>query len=216
MELNIVADDGSVDCLDGVVSCKVVTRADHTRSTDRSADVKVPIHWAGQPPLVEEPEPEPPAPLTLSATQVRAGETITVTGEGFTPEEQVQVWIHSEPRFLDVVTADADGVATATVTIPLDIEPGEHHLEMRGITSGLVVRSEAFTVLAAAAGPASGQAPDPAAPAIDQLRSSPGGTGTLPRTGGELSLVGLGLGLVVAGGVALWFSRRSRTLEVTR
>jgi hypothetical protein len=46
VQLTITAQDGNVDCLDPATPCKVVTRADHLSSANRSADVKVPVSFA--------------------------------------------------------------------------------------------------------------------------------------------------------------------------
>lgn len=68
-------------------------------------------------------------------SNVRPGQTITVTGTGFVPGEQVQVIMMSEPVVLASAIADGDGVAVATVRIPLAATSGEHHLYMYGMTS---------------------------------------------------------------------------------
>ena len=44
MDLSVSARIGEFDCRE--VRCAVVTRADHTRSEDRSQDVRVPVSFA--------------------------------------------------------------------------------------------------------------------------------------------------------------------------
>ncbi|CAL9429436.1 hypothetical protein SUDANB121_02036 [Nocardiopsis dassonvillei] len=43
VQITVKADDGSTDCNDSGVECAIVTRNDHTRSSDRSQDVFVPV-----------------------------------------------------------------------------------------------------------------------------------------------------------------------------
>jgi hypothetical protein len=206
VELTISAADELVDCLDGVVTCKLVTRADHTASSDRSADVKVPVHWQGQPPIDEEPEPDP-ATIALSTSTVQAGDDLAVSGDGFLAGEQVQVWILSDPQLLDLTVADDDGAVSATVTIPADLEPGVHHIELRGMTSGVTVRSDDLTVLAASTTPTT----DPTDLTATPTPSAPTpavGSGTLARTGTDLGLVALSTLLLLGGASALAGSRR--------
>jgi hypothetical protein len=63
VELDVIAlttaPDGMVlaNCLDGSTRCVITTRADHTAAADRSADVKIPVTFAGQ----TGPAPVPPA-----------------------------------------------------------------------------------------------------------------------------------------------------------
>lgn len=112
---------------------------------------------------------------------VVTGQPVTVCGEGFLAGEQVQVFLHSDPVFLDVTTADADGAVSATVVVPADTPPGLHRIELRGVTSGKQLFTPTFTVQAAA---------------------QPGPR-DLPRTGGEArppAAVGV---LLALGGVAL-------------
>jgi hypothetical protein len=204
VDLTITAADDSVDCLDGTVTCKVVTRADHTASSDRSADVKVPVHWTGQAPLAPEQDEPQPTPVHLDRSHVRVGDGLVVRGEGFLPGEQVQIWVHSDPRLLDVVEADGEGAVAATVTIPIDLEPGVHHIEMRGVTSGHMVRSAPFTVLAQ----------DAAGSPTAAVRAATA-TGTLPRTGAGRTGLALGSALLAAAAATTTIARRAGQ-EVTR
>jgi len=50
VEISVSADDGHTDCLDPSVApdgCAIATRADHTRESDRSADVLIPVTFDG-------------------------------------------------------------------------------------------------------------------------------------------------------------------------
>jgi hypothetical protein len=70
VELNITAQEGSVDCLDGSTRCVVATRADHTAAGNRSADVKVPVFFEGQ-------IPSNALPITASAPRASTAPRFT-------------------------------------------------------------------------------------------------------------------------------------------
>jgi hypothetical protein len=82
--------------------------------------------------------PVPPTAQTSTST-VAPGGTVEVTGSDFTPGENVTLILHSDPVLLGIATADANGNVDAVVTIPADTEPGLHHIELTGQTSGLTV-----------------------------------------------------------------------------
>ena len=87
-------------------------------------------------------------PESLNApVSAAAGATITLTGAGFQAGEPLEVWLLSTPVQLTSLNADAAGAFTATVTIPANVTPGAHTLEVRGAQSPTFSRS--FTVLAA-------------------------------------------------------------------
>lgn len=197
--LTVAAADEHVDCLAEGTSCVIATRADHTASTDRSADVRVPVHFAGQAPVGDRPS-DPRPSVSLGASTVRAGEPLTVTGDGFLPGEQVQVWIHSDPVLVGVTTAGADGQVSHTFVVPADLPPGVHHVELRGVTSGRSVRSASLTVLAA----------DPAAAGADVAdeRADAGAAG-LAFTGGGAALAGPGAALLLVGAALVLITRRN-------
>lgn len=71
--------------------------------------------------------------LTLDAAEVYPGDEITVVGEDFNAEENVTFSLNPE---LGTVPADANGVVTAVLTIPEDVQPGTHELTADGETSG--------------------------------------------------------------------------------
>lgn len=117
----------------------------------------------------------------LSRERVTPGGDVTVTARGFQPGEQVQVWLYSEPRFSGRAVADADGVVTATLTVPRDLAAGTHAVVLVGEASGLVLVAP-FEV--AAAGSASSGA---------LARTGAAGAGGLAALGGMLLLAGAGL-----------------------
>jgi hypothetical protein len=134
---------------------------------------------------------EPPAtPVepsgTVSASSVVAGGQLTVDAIGFTPGETVGATLHSTPIDLGTVVADDEGAVSLTFTVPADLEPGEHRVDLVGQTSGTTV-SVGFEVLAA---PVSGPAP-------------------LPVTGASTGAqAGLGVGLIALGALCVGLGRR--------
>jgi LPXTG-motif cell wall-anchored protein len=119
------------------------------------------------------------SPASVDKASYVPGEAITVTGTGFTPGEQVEVWLHSDPQWVGTALAGADGTVTHTFTLPVDLEPGRHHVELIGVSSGLVAATPEFTVVAAGT----------AAPVAS--------SGTLPYTGSDTT------GVLWAGGALL-------------
>lgn len=125
---------------------------------------------------------------TLSKTTVAPGESLTVSGGGFTPGEQTEVWVHSDPVFVGATKADADGDVVYTFVVP-DLPPGQHQVEIRGISSGRSVWSAYFTVTSGgAAGGKGGQL---------AFTGANGSTTNLAMVGSALVLLGGGA-LVVA------------------
>ncbi len=121
----------------------------------------------------------------LSDSTVRAGREITVSATGFEPNEKISVTLHSVVADLGTFTADRNGNFTANVTIPASTVAGLHHIEVLGLTSGVLV-SAAISVLAA---PGSG----------------------LASTGTEAApVVGFAALLLLLGLAALFFTRRRR------
>ncbi|MEN2738920.1 hypothetical protein ABCS02_14110 [Microbacterium sp. X-17] len=97
-----------------------------------------------------------PAATDLSATvsdnALTPGSTVIVTASGFQPNEEVAIWLHSDPVLLATVNASADGTLSQTVTIPADIPLGSHQIELLGSTSGSVWVPVAVTGSLAATG----------------------------------------------------------------
>jgi hypothetical protein len=200
--IDVTAADEFMDCYDATTTCVLASRADHTATSNRTADVKVPVFFEGQIPV----EPEPPTPpsttATIDKTSVVAGESLTVSGEGFLPGEQVQVWLHSEPELMGVVVADELGKVSSTFTVPSTTPAGTHHVELYGITSALRLVSPTFTVIAAAV---------PAAAAVTPTTT----TGTLPVTGAGLALPAAGVALAGLGAVLAASARRAAAPATT-
>ena len=138
------------------------------------------------------PGPTPPpaadAPAgSVSATTVRAGGTVTLTLTGL-PGEQVEVGVASVYQRLATVGL-VDGGATVTVTIPADLAPGLHHLQVRD-AAGAVLLALPITVLAA-----------------DGADAASGG---LAATGAAGAGLALATALALVGAGALLVTRRRR------
>ena len=102
--------------------------------------------------------------------------------------ERVDITLHSTPISLGAAEADAEGGVVATVTIPADVEPGVHTIELVGQTSG--ARAEVD---------------------VEVLPAEGAQQGGLPATGspsGQLTVAGVGL--IAVGGALLVGARRRR------
>jgi hypothetical protein len=89
----------------------------------------------------------------------------------------VAATLHSTPIDLGTTTADDEGAVSLTFTVPADLEPGMHSVDLVGATSGTTV-SVAFEVTAA---PVTGAAPLPVT-----------GVATGAQAGAGVALVAIG------------------------
>ena len=111
------------------------------------------------------------------------GGAANTQGEGFEPGSRVDVWLFSEPRYLGQVIVRADGTFAGEIDLG-DIDPGEHTLQVTGLSQTGAQRSANLGVVVNA-----------------NEAASPGGESVLPTTGSSparlwlvaLVLVGLGL-----------------------
>jgi hypothetical protein len=151
------------------------------------------LEVADVPEDVPDAPPPPAAPVaSLDKAQVYAGDTLTVTGDGFVAGEQVEVWLLDDPGWVATAVADPSGAVVHTFVVPLTTMPGPHEVELRGISSGLTLRSPSVEVLAAP-------------PARPVALGGPTSGSTLPATGRDelvlalvaLALIGVGSGLVL-------------------
>lgn len=140
--------------------------------------------------------PPAAASCTVNVTVVSPGATVSVDCGGWLPNSTVEVIVFSqEGRLLGTAQTDADGDLGVDVTLPSDLEPGDHTLRFSGKnTQGEPQNVDiAFTV--EGDGAARPDQPDAAA--------------GLPATGEDSVLFGvLALGLFTAGGGALYAARR--------
>jgi LPXTG-motif cell wall-anchored protein len=122
---------------------------------------------------------------STSAAATAPGTQITKILKGFKPGEVVTVVLHSTPTVLGTFTADANGVVTATFTVPAGTAAGSHTLVFEGNQGSYF--QEAFQVAASVQTASSG----------------------LAYTGADVAVpLALGGALVLAGGGALLVSRR--------
>ncbi len=168
------------------------------RTTERVTDTVAPIWWNA--PSINPQTGQRPG-VSLSATQVQPGDSLTVRGIGGTPGEEVRIVLHSDPIQIGTATVDSNGTFEKVVVIPLDTIPGQHTIDVVGVSCG-VTTSVPLTVVAG-----------PAAAAFDDQDGAVrpvSANGTLSYTGVDatFSLI-LGIALLVMGGVlTLAFRRR--------
>ena len=141
------------------------------------------------------PEPEVPAKIELGATSVRAGGTVTVSGDGFAEGAQLRLELRSDPVQLGTVTVGAGGSFQRTVTIPANTPAGAHTLAVI-LPDGTEVTS-ALTVAAASGGgavtPGTGSA-----------------NGDLATTGADSTAYIVAAVVLLAAGLGLFALRRRR------
>jgi LPXTG-motif cell wall-anchored protein len=130
---------------------------------------------------------------SLSDTSTSPGQTVTGQDNGNDAGEQVNGYVHSARVFVGSTTANANGVATLTFTIPRSLASGTHTFQLVGETSGHV-GSVTFTIAKSGS-------------------NAPASSGSgLPFTGGNdiWQLTAAGAGLILVGGTALLVVRRRR------
>jgi hypothetical protein len=74
-------------------------------------------------------------PLSASGTvQLTVGRWIEVSGTGFAAGSTVEFWLFSTPQWVGTTTVDDAGAFTARLSVPPDLEVGDHTLQMNGST----------------------------------------------------------------------------------
>jgi hypothetical protein len=86
---------------------------------------------------------------SVTPSVVSQGQQATATVPGFSPSEQVDATLHSDPIDLGDFTADASGNVTVTFTVPADLPPDPHEVVLTGLSSGHMA-AVGFTVSSAA------------------------------------------------------------------
>ncbi|WP_345547192.1 hypothetical protein [Microbacterium jejuense] len=175
-----------------------------SRTIVQTVDVpepEIPVAPTPPPTPTPTPTPTPEAPaaapvLSLSGDTAIAGGLLTVSATGFSPDEPIEIWLHSTPVRLFVGVADAAGGVSEAVTIPAGTSSGDHGIEVRGATTGSVYADLSI------AGEEGSQATLPA-------------TGTDPSivAGGAISavlLIASGLGVLLVGRRRVAPERRHR------
>ncbi|MET0903670.1 MAG: prenyltransferase/squalene oxidase repeat-containing protein [Acidimicrobiales bacterium] len=138
-----------------------------------------------------------PTPVTpkgwASVSAVTAGGSVTLSAVGFAPGEKVDVSMPSAEVALGTLTADAAGAVEGDVTVPADVEPGNHAIVMVGQTSGTEVEIPIEVLPAAVDDPTQ-----------------------LPATGSpSIPLASVAVALLVVGGVLVAEGRRRREVRAS-
>jgi hypothetical protein len=108
--------------------------------------------WSGGPPTGVDAE---------GRLRLTSGRFLHASGEGFQSGSLVEVWLFSEPRFLGTATVDEGGEFDAEFSVPADLEPGEHTVQLNGYRNDGALRTTSVGLLV-------DPAPDPPpAPVLD-------------------------------------------------
>lgn len=137
----------------------------------------------------------PPASSTVALSRSRAtvGMQMSYEARCFKPGEQVTATVYSTPQRVGVLTADSTGAVKGSFTVPSNLKPGRHTLELAAATG---TQSASFIVApnAAAAGSASGD------------------NDSLAFTGSDAAkTAGAGAVLLLGGGALIVAARRRKT-----
>jgi hypothetical protein len=115
-----------------------------------------------------------------SDPSLKPGSRIVATIGGYAADETVSVTLHSTPRSLGTIKANANGVVTYAFAVPADLPSGAHTLVLAGATHTVTF---AFSV--------------------------PAATPSLPFTGVDVVPLGItALGFIGLGSIALLATRR--------
>jgi LPXTG-motif cell wall-anchored protein len=136
--------------------------------------------------------------LKLDRGSAARGESVMVSGEGFTPGSVVALRLDPGGHVLGSATAGADGSFVTDVVIPQAASLGRNEVLASGGGRELAAGLEVTAGAAAAGDPSRGAATAPA-------------SGSLPRTGDAfLPTTLLGVSLVALGATAVMVARRRR------
>jgi len=140
--------------------------------------------------------------LSTDLDEVRRGETFEVGGSGFAPKEDVEVSFAGNTVELQ---ADNNGKFTVPMTVPGDVDFGEHAITAIGDTSKQAASLHIYVIESDGENPE-----DPVdTPESDATSDSDGTTvGTLPTTGVSIFLLLLAASLLILGGHRLRHQRR--------
>lgn len=117
--------DASTDCYQ--VRCAIVTRNDHTRGSDRSQDLFVPVTFAapgGGTAPGPGPVPEPPAPDTIAPAPTTPPETTTTTVDPATVAPATE--LYEDGRIV------SDGIRSLTTSATADLDPAGAEIAVEG------------------------------------------------------------------------------------
>lgn len=131
------------------------------------------------------------SPITTSTSTPPPGGHVQITATGFKPNSSVQIYIPSTPILLATVTADANGVASASVQVPTTFVAGSSH-----------------AILAEGTDPSGN-------PLTDTLSITIAGGSSLPFTGVDaIGVSAAGAGRIGFGSFLLFADRRKRAARI--
>lgn len=194
----------------GVVSVKTASSGDHTFTARFVPDDATKFAPSTSDPVVVTVSDVPAnkATIQLSASSRTIGESLGISGQGFTPGEKVTLTLGSAPIGLTTVNADASGTFQITVTVPAGASLGKQSVVATGGSSGLVAKA-ALTVSAKGAPSGHGSA--------DGSSTDGGGVSDMPSTGAwGLGIIGVASVLLLGIGGFLRYragSRRRRSAD---
>jgi hypothetical protein len=76
------------------------------------------------------------AQIEVGSVTARPGGSVYLELSGFMPGEPIEIGVRSEYTKLAEWAADPAGGASGTVTLPSDLEPGQHTIVAIGLSSG--------------------------------------------------------------------------------
>ena len=71
------------------------------------------------------------ATLSISATTARIGDTLHISGVGFTPGDELDIVVHSDPVVIKHISVDATGIFGFDWVVP-DLSEGSHVITVEG------------------------------------------------------------------------------------
>jgi len=137
------------------------------------------------------------SPLTLSKTAVDPGETITVSGTAAVGSATVFIGLDDKTLLAETTAEAFTHAFSVQVTIPAGTTPGTHTISAFQDDEEACLSQVATVTVSSTAVPP----------------TSPPATAPLARTGSNntMPLIRLGFGLLAAGGVAIFVSRRRKS-----
>ncbi|MCS4483951.1 glycoside hydrolase [Gleimia sp. 6138-11-ORH1] len=190
--------------------------------------------WLGKqcdlPGLVDEdyvPAPEVNPALTLDAGTLLAGQQVTGSFSGYTPNGEVRIELHSTPVVLGQVTASATGTGTFSFTIPEGTLVGLHNIVVVDVTTNKLARLPLIVNAAPSDGgkpkppvvppPVDGKPKPPVVtppkvnpPKVTPPKVAPKTQPALPKTGAEIATLGGISLLTLVLGSWLFMRRKAR------
>ena len=113
--------------VDGAETTAAVTRANN-RVTVGAAGVSVTFNGVAQDGTI--------IPLDSDGNlRITDGNSVSVEGAGFAPNEDVEVWMFSSPQLLGIVKADSNGKVMEKITLSTMLQEGNHRFVVDGTSA---------------------------------------------------------------------------------